>query len=259
MTCHSKRLTFPPAERDHHSVCVSRTDGRTAVPRPARGGRSFPPSVPPSFRPPPASGGGRFASVGCGGWPSCGRAPRGRFGVRPSVRPYGCRGVACAVRFTSVTPVYICKPRAVYICKPPLSIAGVNPLAAAVATAVLARANRLASRSVCTRSRSLPPAWPRAPTRPARPWHLLVRLSVALAVADPRGWPTAFESLVCENEYCPPPSPSTRLSHPWCLHSTPTLLSLFFLQYRKSLYLCSRILTSKYHKKWQKFMDFLAL
>ena len=186
--------------------------------------------------------------------------PRPPRAVRcPSVRPYGCRGVACAVRFTSVTPVYICKPRAVYICKPPLSIAGVNPLAAAVATAVLARANRLASRSVCTRSRSLPPAWPRAPTRPARPWHLLVRLSVALAVADPRGWPTAFESLVCENEYCPPPSPSTRLSHPWCLHSTPTLLSLFFLQYRKSLYLCSRILTSKYHKKWQKFMDFLAL
>lgn len=49
------------------------------------------------------------------------------------------------VRFTTVTPVYICKPTPVYTCKPPLSIAGVNPLAAAVAIAVRLSGNRLTS------------------------------------------------------------------------------------------------------------------
>jgi len=205
---------FPPAERDHHSIRGHRPAGPPSVPRPARGGRFFGPAVRPPVRPPPAVGGGRFASAGCGGragGPS--RPPRA---VRwpaggPAVR-WPRRGRA--VRFTSVNSVYICKPHAVYICKPPLSIAGVNPVAAAVAIALLACATRLASRWLGPRSRSRPPAMPRAPTHPARPWRLPVRLPVALAESDPRGWPPAYEGLVCVNEYCPPPAPSTRLSHP---------------------------------------------
>lgn len=39
---------------------------------------------------------------------------------------------------------------------------------------------------------------------------------------------------------------------------TPTQISLFFLQFRKSVYLCSRILTPKTTKKWLKFMVFSA-
>ena len=161
------------------------------VPRPARGGRAFSPTARPRFRPPPAFGGGRFASGGF----------RGRLGGRarpPRAVRWPCGGRAVAVRWpcggrsvrwpsTSVNhPCYICKPcyicntQPCYICKPPLSIAGVNPLAAAVAIAVRRGGNRFASRCLRPRARSRPPAMPRAPTRPARPWRLPVRLPVAL-------------------------------------------------------------------------------
>ena len=129
-------------------MCGHRPAGPPSVPRPARGGRSFGPAVRPWVRPPPAVGGGRFASSGFRGRaggpsrpPRAGRGPSGGPAVRCPRRPcYSCKPWRWAC--------YRCKPLAVYICKPPLSIAGVNPVAAAVADAVQHRATRLASREL---------------------------------------------------------------------------------------------------------------
>ena len=169
-------------------------------PAPPAGGAPFRhPPARGSARPPPLAVAASLRAASAGGSVG-GRAPRGRFGGRSVAVRWPCGGRAVAVRWpfggrsgrwpsTSVNrPCYSCKP--CYNCntppcysrKPPRSIAGVNPLAAAVAIAVLARANRLASRSVCPRSRSRPPAMPRAPTRPARPWRLPHRLPLALLI-----------------------------------------------------------------------------
>ena len=129
-------------------MCGHRPAGPPSGPRPARGGRLFGPAVRPPVRPPPAVGGGRFASAGCGGraggpWrpPRAGRGPAGGPAVRwPSTsvnRPcYSCK------------PCYSCNTPPCYSCKHPLSIAGVNPVAAAGADAVRACATRLASREL---------------------------------------------------------------------------------------------------------------
>ena len=192
---------------------------------------------PPSVRPPPRPRGARFSPRRPPAVPAAPRRWRWplRFGglrrVAGGVRapPAGGAGAGRpagggASEAGLCRPFYSCKPwrvacyrcklPAVYICKPPLSIAGVNPVAAAVAIALLACATRLASRSLCPRSRSRPPAMPRAPAHPARPWRLPVRLPVALAIALPLPAPAALVYPLCVNGYCPPPAPSTRPAHP---------------------------------------------
>ena len=193
---------FPPAERDHQVANEECASTAPNVPRPST---ARPPHVhrPSTARPPPRP---RWARLFAPRPPVVPPAPRLwrwplRFGRLPRAARWAGAppaGGAVAVRWpcggrsvrwpsTSVNhPCYICKPcyicntQPCYICKPPLSIAGVNPLAAAVAIAVRRGGNRFASRCLRPRARSRPPAMPRAPTRPARPWRLPVRLPVAL-------------------------------------------------------------------------------